>query len=134
MARMAGPYFIEWPLDEEVVRFVTEPLNYSARTMTGMELRILKAQTFQPPVENPDNFPTFMWIETAEGFFLLRQHLVFNQGLPWRILRRILPAPGQPYFFHDFQDVLESYVAEQGLVVPFDLDEDVPGFTRFRSP
>lgn len=130
---MSGTRYSEWPLEEEILRFVTDQTSYSARTRSGMELRILKAQTFQPPVQDEDNFATFLWIETVEGFFLLRQHLVYSQALPWYLLRRLIPAPGQPHFFHEFQEELESYIEAQGLNIPYDLDEDIPGFIRLRS-
>lgn len=130
---MEGLRYSEWPMEDEVFRFVTDHMNYSARTRSGMELRILKAWTYQPPVQDETNFATFMWVETVEGFFLMRQHLVFNQALPWHILRRVIPSPGHPYFFHDFQDVLPDYIEKQGLNVPFELDEEVPGFIRLRT-
>lgn len=131
---MDGSRFSEWPMEDEVFRFVTDNQNYSARTRAGMELRILKAWTYQPPVEDENNFATFMWVQTVEGFFLLRQHLVHSQALSWYLVRRVLPSPGQPHFFHDFQDLLPEYVEVQGLNEPFDLDSELPGFIRLRTP
>lgn len=131
---MAGLRYSEWTLEDEVLRFITDATSYTARTRAGMELRILRAWSFQPPVEDENNFASFLWIQTLEGFFLLRQHLVGSQAMSWHILRRLIPEPGQPHFFHDFQDELPTYIEAQGLNTPCDLDEPIPGFVRLRSP
>ncbi|HXE71090.1 MAG TPA: hypothetical protein VNO81_00390 [Candidatus Nitrosotenuis sp.] len=119
---MSDLQFDEWPLDEEVTRFLTDSERYVAFTASGMELRITRARAFQPPMEDPDDFPTFMWTETLEGYFLMRQHIVQNHAQGWRLIRRILPrGPRQASFFYEFEDQLLDYIERNQLNHPLGL-------------
>ncbi len=110
-------------MEDEVLRFLTDQASYSARTRSGMRLRILRARSFQPEVRDEENFATFLWLETTEGYFLMRQHLFHHRPLAWFVLRRVVPVQVQPDFFPDFHEHLAGYVRAEGLDAPY-VEED----------
>jgi hypothetical protein len=124
---MEPPRFGVCPLEDEVLHFEMGA-SYTAWTRSGQALRILRACSYQPPLRDPENHPTFLWVEALEGFYLLRQHLLGVQPLPWYVLRRVVPDPGECHFFFGFQALLGDFIQEQGLDVPCDLESVLPGF------
>ncbi len=120
---MGAPAVRSWPLEDEVLRFLTDPASYSARTRAGLNLRILRVRTFQPDLEDTQNYPTFLWLEATEGCFLLRQHLVDHRPLPWFVVRRVVPVQAGPDFFTGFFERLADYIRVEGLDVPY-VEED----------
>ncbi len=117
---MDAPAVRSWPLEDKVLRFLTDPASYSARTRAGLHLRILRARTFQPEVGDEQNYPTFLWLDTTEGCFLLRQHLVGHRALPWFVVRRVVPVHPDAGFFSGFFENLADYVRVEGLDSPYE--------------
>lgn len=105
-------------MDEEVQRWEVAPADYFLYTLSGNKIRITRAEALQPPIRDPEDYPTFLWIQALEGYFLLRQHIVKGKAHPWRIVRRILPEESDPTFYTDFKDRLLDFVEEVGLNVP----------------
>ncbi|MGI5843603.1 MAG: hypothetical protein ACOX9B_05440 [Candidatus Xenobium sp.] len=118
---MALPRFGVCPLEDEVLYFEMGA-SYTAWMRSGQALRILRACSYQPPLRNAENHPTFLWVEALEGFYLLRQHLLGTRPLPWYVLRQVVPDPEENHFFFGFQDLLGDFIQEQGLDVPCEPD------------
>ncbi len=71
--------------DEEVMIFTTGEDGYYAYLQGGRRLDILRVVSFQPPICDFGDYFSFMFLETPGGFFLLRQHVLENRALSWRV-------------------------------------------------
>lgn len=94
---------------EEVIQFVTHELSYIAYTRTGRRLDILKSHSVQPPIEDPENFTTFMWLKALQGYFVLRQHYVEKVSEPWYVIQELKPETDFR-FYEEFLDVVDAHV------------------------
>lgn len=94
---------------EEVIQFVTHDLSYIAYTRTGRRLDILKSHSVQPPIADPENFVTFMWLKALQGYFVLRQRYVEKVPEPWYVIQELRPETDFR-FYEEFLDVVDDHV------------------------
>lgn len=100
----------EEEMDEEVLQWVVDASGYHAYTRAGLGLQIIRSASVQPPIENPAQYQTWLWMETVQGFFLARQSVIESVPQEWRLARRITPGEAHR-FFVDFKDVVLDYIA-----------------------
>lgn len=96
-------------IDDPVEHFVTNENGYFAYSQSGRALAIVHAHSIQPPIDNADDYQTFLWVETVDAFFLLRQRIVNAEPQAWSIVREIVPYQRHNFFYH-FIDVLAEYL------------------------
>jgi hypothetical protein len=94
-------------LEEEIIHFQADGSGYYAYPRRGGRIDILHAFNFQPPIENFDDYYSFMFVESIQGFFLLRQRMLENRPQPWHICLELKPAEPQ-LFFNQALNLAES--------------------------
>ncbi len=103
------------PLDDEILDFVTTEAAYLICTHSGLTLHVRKCRTRQPAIEDEDNYTSFMWADTLQGYFLLRQQFWHGKAQPWRLIREITPQEASVFFFDQFDDQVLDYVLSEEL-------------------
>lgn len=96
-------------LEDEVISFVTHEVSYIAFTREGRRLDILKSSSFQPEIEDPEDYFTYMWVKALQGYFLLRQRYVESRPQEWFVIRELEPESNY-LFYEEFLDELPRYL------------------------
>lgn len=96
--------------EELVIEFQTTRDSYSMWTETGMRCDIMKCHTQHLGSGDPENYPSYMWVKSLQGYFVMRQEIKDNKAGNWIILREIQPDDPGRYFFEEFADNFEAYV------------------------
>ncbi len=93
---------VKW-LDDEITLFDIDKNGYYAYLRSGDRLDIMHAFNFQPPIDNPLDFFSFMFVESLQGFFLLRQRILENRPLPWYTYMQFIPEKTTVFFQQAWQ-------------------------------
>jgi hypothetical protein len=99
-------------LDDVVKQFVVDAHGYFAYAASGLTLTIVRALSVQPPIADDQDYYTYLWVESVNGFFLLRQQVLqcaAQSAQEWVVVRRIEPNDTFNFFF-EFLDGIEEYV------------------------
>ncbi len=84
--------------DEEITIFEAGETGYYAYPRLGRRIDIQRAFNFQPPIDNFDDYYSFMFVESLQGFFLFRQRIVENKGETWRVFLEMTPREPRAFF------------------------------------
>ena len=90
----------------EVYNFQCAPGEYTALTSAG-KFKLLKCKSIQPPIENPDDFYTYLWAQAEDRYFVFRQRFEKGVSGSWEIFQEIIPEDTGE-FFSDFVPVLNE--------------------------
>jgi hypothetical protein len=107
---MAVDIVNERVIRDEIVHWVYDDLGYYAYAGSGLTLNIVRSISVQLPIENPDDYSTFLWLETLQGFFLARQRLLDSSPQGWWLIRELMPDESHA-FFQRFGDSIHDYLA-----------------------
>jgi len=86
-------------LDDEIALFECGENGYYAYLRSGRRLDIQRVFNFQPPIENFDDYFSYMFVQSLQGFFLLRQRMLENRPLNWRVFLEFRAA--EPHLLFD---------------------------------
>lgn len=84
--------------DDEITLFDAGPDGYYAYLRSGARIDIKHAFNFQPAIDDFDDYFSFMFVESLQGFFLFRQRIVENKPRPWRVCFEIIPREQHCFF------------------------------------
>ncbi|MFA6449068.1 MAG: hypothetical protein WCX65_06370 [bacterium] len=84
--------------EDEITLFDASDKGYYAYLRLGGRLDIIHAFNFQPPIENFDDYYSFMFVESLQGFFVLRQRIIENKERPWHIFLELAPREPAAFF------------------------------------
>lgn len=118
----------ERPMEDEVIQFVAHETGYRAHTAQGMRLDVIRMVSIQPDIETPEGYFTWLWAETIQGFYLMRQRVTASGGEAWQVVREFVPRDSYGFYF-DFQDVLRPALRASGEVT-VSLGARPPGTAR----
>lgn len=62
---------------------------------------IIKCRPFQPEIRNHDNYASYLWVQTYQGYFVMRQRFVEQHACEWRVVREVEVDDAEPAFFDD---------------------------------
>lgn len=96
--RNEGEIATEIILNEEVKDFYLEGDWYYVILRSGRCLNIVRSQSVQPAIDDPLDYPSYLWVEAKEGFFLFRQRFLMGRGGPWVVEKQIVPADPADFF------------------------------------
>ena len=65
--------------DDEIALFDAGKNGYYAYLLPGDRIDIQHAFSFQPPIENFDDYFSYMFVESLQGFFVFRQRVLENE-------------------------------------------------------
>lgn len=83
---------------EAITHFVAYDKGYYAILDGGGRLDIVRVFNLQPPIENDDDYHAFMFVETFQGFYLLRQRVIAGKPKCWETWLRIEPEKPACFF------------------------------------
>ncbi len=108
-------------IQEEVKEFVTDKYAYYGVTISGFLFNIIKCKTLQPPIENPDDYYTYMWTQCEGGYFLLRQRFIEGVSLSWFLEVQVIPyTPSHTYFMEMADFLVENPKMLEKMCMPDD--------------
>ncbi|MBM3464682.1 MAG: hypothetical protein FJX76_21505 [Armatimonadetes bacterium] len=97
-------------LKDTIVQFVTSEHGYFAYSAQGRSLTIVRAHSYQPEIVDEEEYHTWLWVESLDGFYVLRQQIVAHEPKEWTIVAEIIPAERYAFFI-EFLDHLPEFVA-----------------------
>lgn len=53
--------------------------------MDGRRGDIIRCQTYQPEIGDPENYVFYLWAETLQGYFLLKQRFLEGRAQEWQL-------------------------------------------------
>lgn len=102
-------------MEDEVLHFVTHETGYRAYTARGLRLDIIRSESIQPDIGDPGDYYTWLWTETFQGFYLMRQRVTASRAAGWEVVREFVPR--DPYgFYFDFLDRIRPALRASGEV------------------
>lgn len=96
--RNEGEIRTEIILNEEVKDFYLEGDWYYVILRSGRCLNIIRSQSVQPTIDDPHDYPAYLWVEAKEGFFLFRQQFLMGRAGAWVVEKQIVPADAADFF------------------------------------
>ena len=104
------------PLRDAVYRFVSTTHSYTAYCESGLRLDIARCRNILIPQPEPDDYWNFLWIQSLQGFFVLRQRVRVGVTEDWVLVGEVLTSSPVSQFFDLFQGSFEDVVHHFGLV------------------
>lgn len=99
-------------LEEEIIDFYIENGVYFAVSVKGKNYYIKKIVTIQPEILDENDFFTYLWMETLEGFFLLRQRIKNGKPQKWVIEKEVVPFE-YFNFFEIYQEEIKKRLRKE---------------------
>jgi hypothetical protein len=90
---------------EEVKQFVTSSHGYYAYLLNGERLDIVRAASFQPDIQNYDDYYGYLFIQTQFSFFIPRQRIIENKPLTWELHLEMTPHEPAAFFQQAYAQV-----------------------------
>lgn len=96
-------------LKEDVTHFITYEKGYYAILRGGRRLDIIRTHSFQPPIADFDDYFGYLFVQTHDGFFVLRQRILENRAGPWEAILELEPVE-TPDFFSRAGQLIEQII------------------------
>ena len=103
------------PLKDPVFRFISTAHSYAAYCESGLRLDIARCRNMLLAQSEPDDYWNFLWIQSLQGFFVLRQRVRVGITEDWVLVGEVLTSSPISQFFDLFQDSFEEVVHHFGL-------------------
>jgi hypothetical protein len=101
-------------LEEEVHLFEAYEHGYFALLQRGPRIDILRIFNFQPEICDFNDYPTYMFIESMQGFFIMRQDVREGRPGPWIVCAELHPRNPIAFFAaaHENRDLLLHFLKQ----------------------
>lgn len=106
------------PCDIEVVTFVATDGAYFCILGDSRRADIIKTRNFQPPIADPEDYASYMWIKAYQGHFVLRQQFVENQPTGWRVVQEVEAEESDDNLFESYGDHLAKQLETSDSLPP----------------
>lgn len=73
---------------------------------------IVRVQTLQPGIDDPDNYLFYMWVEAIQGYFLLVQRFEEGQPQNWHLIGEMTTEERGPGVFDEWSDLLKERLSK----------------------
>ena len=87
-------------MDDDVTHFVVYEKGYYALLRTGRRLDITRIHAFQPGIDDFDDYFGYLFIESIDGFFIMRQRILENRAQMWVAVAELVPFETGDFFRH----------------------------------
>jgi hypothetical protein len=88
------------PRSELVAHFEAYGRGYYALLKTGERLDFVRVESFQPPIEDFNDYFSYMFVQAHSGFYVLRQRIIENKIQPWEMHMEIEAYEPAHFFRH----------------------------------
>lgn len=92
----------------EIQTFVVDTGSYYFVAVGGLRGDIRRCRTFQPDIKDPDDYFFFMWVESVQGYFLLKQQFLEGRAQEWYLIAEIITEESGPAFFEELSEAMEQ--------------------------
>jgi hypothetical protein len=69
---------------------------------------IIRCRTFQPEIQDPDDYFFYMWTESIQGHFVLKQRFVGGQGQEWFLIGEVEVDQVGPLAFEELSETIRQ--------------------------
>ncbi len=100
---------MEWTAsDVEDLEFITAGSAYYFVTSDGRRMDVAKVRSIQPEIQDHDRYPSYLWVEAVQGYYVLRQWFMGGRPGGWRLIRELEQVEETFGFFDTQGDLLEE--------------------------
>lgn len=85
-------------IGEEITHFVADENGYYAIMRSGPRLDITAVFSMQPPIDDINDYYSFLFVETLFDFYVFRQRVYENRPREWEVMLRIRPVERTGFF------------------------------------
>ena len=114
------------PLGDPVLRFISTSESYSAYCQSGLRLDIARCRNILLDQEDPDDYWNFLWMQSLQGFFVVRQRVRVGVTEEWVLVGELFTSAPVSQFFDSFQEHFEHVVRRFGLADRPPVEEEPP--------
>ncbi|MCA9780697.1 MAG: hypothetical protein KC800_28440 [Candidatus Eremiobacteraeota bacterium] len=73
---------------------------------------IIRCQTHQPGISDPDDYFFYMWVQTLQGYFILKQRFLEGRPQNWSLIGEMTTDEKGPAVFDDWSEILKERFSE----------------------
>lgn len=96
----------------EVLEFVTTQESYTIHVKPNLRLDVARCSQFRVDADSPTSFWSYLWLQSVQGFFVLRQATLEGRTLGWEMVYEVVPAEFSSSFFPWLSDHFEALISE----------------------
>ena len=94
--------------DVEITTFVVDQGAYYFVASDGRRGDIIRCETLQPGIENPDDYDFYMWVQAIQGYFILKQRFLEGRPQNWCLIGEMITDEKGPAVFDDWSESLKE--------------------------
>jgi len=87
---------------------VVDSHNYYFVASDGRRGDITRCHTFQPEIEDPEDYYYYLWTEAIQGYFVLRQHFLEGKPQQWFLRAEVETEERGPWVFDEVTEEIKS--------------------------
>lgn len=103
-----NPHITVKAVGQPVRHFVTGEDTYYGITQNGFLFNIIRCFSVQPPIENHDDYFTYLLAECREGVFVLRQRFLMGSAGSWYLEAEIISGEKSSSEFDRIREYLSD--------------------------
>lgn len=96
----------------DVLTFVVDEGAYYFVAADGRRGDIIRVQTLQPTIGDPDDYDFYMWVEATQGYFILKQKFLESRPQTWQLIGEVVTERAGPTLFDELSEVLSGRYRE----------------------
>ncbi|MCE1245309.1 MAG: hypothetical protein LWY06_01560 [Firmicutes bacterium] len=125
-----GIVFKAEPVKKEIRQFVTEDNAYYCVTMKGEVYYIVSLEVLSEDAEDKEDFFSYMWVKTTNGYFIFSQRFHKLIALDWVVDVEIIPETDECRFFYDMRDYLREPSTNLRELCGEPLEQELPNLSK----
>lgn len=92
----------------EITTFVVDQGAYYFVASDGRRGDIIRCETLQPGIHDPEDYDFYMWVEALQGYFILKQKFLEGQPQRWLLIGEMTSEEKGPAVFAAWSEVLKE--------------------------
>jgi hypothetical protein len=93
-----------------ILTFVVDANLYYFVASDGRRGDIVRCRTLQPPVVDENDYFYYLWAETIQGYFVLRQQFLEGQAQDWLLRAEVEVEERGPWVFDEMSGWLQEMI------------------------
>ena len=69
---------------------------------------IIRCETLQPGIDDPDDYDFYMWVHATQGYFILKQRFLEGRPQNWQLIGEMTTEETGPFVFDNWSELLKE--------------------------